>query len=211
MTCSPGVLVSDVVRGAFRFLCRSVMAALGRAYFFSLGFRVVVKGTQAGSGEAPVIAVAPHSTFFDGIVCIVAGLPSTVSRVENLATPIFGRLVRCLQPVLVSRKDPDSRKNTIQEIHSRAKSGGLWPQVGHGVVDLAGLQLFLPTHFPTEEEKKSPPLFASRVRETMAHTLGVPVTDHTYEDCRLMISAGELTLPMEAGLVEFTKISRKLK
>lgn len=41
--------------------------------------------------------------------------------------------------------------------------------------------------------------------------LGVPVTDHTYEDCRLMISAGELTLPMEAGLVEFTKISRKLQ
>ena len=41
--------------------------------------------------------------------------------------------------------------------------------------------------------------------------LGVPVTDHTYEDCRLMITAGELTLPMEAGLVEFTKISRKLK
>ncbi|MED6275049.1 Lysophosphatidylcholine acyltransferase 2 [Characodon lateralis] len=44
----------------------------------------------------------------------------------------------------------------------------------------------------------------------MAKVLGVPVTDHTYEDCRLMISAGELTLPMEAGLVEFTKISRKL-
>ncbi|XP_037553377.1 lysophosphatidylcholine acyltransferase 2-like, partial [Nematolebias whitei] len=40
--------------------------------------------------------------------------------------------------------------------------------------------------------------------------LGVSVTDHTYEDCRLMISAGELTLPMEAGLVEFTKLSRKL-
>lgn len=37
--------------------------------------------------------------------------------------------VRCLQPVLVSRKDPDSRKNTIQEIESRAKSGGHWPQV----------------------------------------------------------------------------------
>lgn len=37
--------------------------------------------------------------------------------------------VRCLQPVLVSRKDPDSRKNTIQEIDNRAKSGGHWPQV----------------------------------------------------------------------------------
>lgn len=37
--------------------------------------------------------------------------------------------VRCLQPVLVLRKDPDSRKNTIQEIDHRAKSGGRWPQV----------------------------------------------------------------------------------
>lgn len=46
---------------------------------------------------------------------------------------------------------------------------------------------------------------------SLRRALGVPMTDHTYEDCRLMISAGELTLPMEAGLVEFTKISRKLK
>lgn len=66
------------------------MAALGRTYYFCMGFRVVVKGKQASSTEAPILAVAPHSTFFDGIVCIIAGLPSTVSRVENLATPIFG-------------------------------------------------------------------------------------------------------------------------
>lgn len=73
-----------------RFMCRRVMAALGRTYFFCMGFRVVVKGRQVTSSEAPILAVAPHSTFYDGIVCIVAGLPSTVSRVENLATPIFG-------------------------------------------------------------------------------------------------------------------------
>ncbi|XP_039867084.1 lysophosphatidylcholine acyltransferase 2 [Simochromis diagramma] len=250
-----------------RFLCQRVMAALGRAYFFSMGFRVVVKGKQASSHDAPILAVAPHSTFFDGIVCVVAGLPSTVSRVENLATPIFGRFLRSLQPVLVSRTDPDSRKNTINEINKRAKSEGQWPQVlifpegtctnrsclitfkqgafipgvpvqpvllrypnkldtvtwtwqGFKSKTLLLLTLcqlyttveieFLPPHIPTEEEKKSPALFASRVRETMAKALGVPVTDHTYEDCRLMISAGELTLPMEAGLVEFTKISRKL-
>ncbi|XP_037611203.1 lysophosphatidylcholine acyltransferase 2 [Sebastes umbrosus] len=257
----------EPMTGWRRFMCRRVMAALGRAYYFCMGFRVVVKGKQVDSSEAPILAVAPHSTFFDGIVCIVAGLPSTVSRVENLATPIFGRFVRCLQPVLVSRKDPDSRKNTIQEIESRAKSGGHWPQVlifpegtctnrsclitfkqgafipgvpvqpvimrypnkldtvswtwqGFSSRTLLLLTLcqlyttveieFLPTHIPTEEEKKSSPLFACRVRDTMAQALGVPVTDHTYEDCRLMISAGELTLPMEAGLVEFTKISRKL-
>uniref|UniRef100_A0A3B4TPB2 Lysophosphatidylcholine acyltransferase 2 n=1 Tax=Seriola dumerili TaxID=41447 RepID=A0A3B4TPB2_SERDU len=242
----------EPMKGWRRFMCQRIMAALGRTYYFCMGFRVVVKGKQVSSSEAPILAVAPHSTFFDGIVCIIAGLPSTVSRVENLATPIFGRFVRCLQPVLVSRKDPDSRKNTIQEIDSRAKSGGRWPQVlifpegtctnrsclitfkqgafipavpvqpvlirypnklvsdcdCHTTLIYFG---FLPPHIPTEEERKSPALFASRVRETMARALGVPVTDHTYEDCRLMISAGELTLPMEAGLVEFTKISRKLQ
>ncbi|XP_003969581.1 lysophosphatidylcholine acyltransferase 2 [Takifugu rubripes] len=257
----------EPMKGWRQFMCRRVMTALGRAYFFCMGFRVVIKGTQVSSSEAPILAVAPHSTFFDGIVCIVAGLPSTVSRVENLATPIFGRLVRCLQPVLVSRKDPDSRKNTIQEIESRAKSAGHWPQVlifpegtctnrsclitfkqgafipgvpvqpvlmrypntldtvtwtwqGFGSRALLLLTLsqlyttveieFLPPQIPTEEEKKTPALFACRVRQAMAQALRVPVTDHTYEDCRLMISAGELTLPMEAGLVEFTKISRKL-
>uniref|UniRef100_A0A3B4BC04 EF-hand domain-containing protein n=1 Tax=Periophthalmus magnuspinnatus TaxID=409849 RepID=A0A3B4BC04_9GOBI len=247
----------------WRFLCQNVMATLGRLYYFSMGFRVIVKGKQVSSIEAPILAVAPHSTFFDGIVCLVAGLPSTVSRVENLATPIFG-FVRCLQPVLVSRKDPDSRKNTIKEIENRAKSGGHWPQLlifpegtctnrsclitfkqafipgvpvqpvilrypnkmdtvtwtwqgfGSTLLLLTLCQPyttveieFLPPCIPSEEEKKSPTLFANHVRDVMG-ALGVPVTDHTYEDCRLMISAGELTLPMEAGLVEFTKISRKL-
>ncbi|KAM4744545.1 lysophosphatidylcholine acyltransferase 2 [Anableps anableps] len=257
----------EPMTGWRRFMCKRVMTALGRAYYFSMGFRVVVKGKQASSIEAPILAVAPHSTFFDGIACVVSGLPSTVSRVENLATPIFGRFVRCLQPVLVSRKDPDSRKNTILAIETRAKSEGRWPQVlifpegtctnrsclitfkqgafipgvpvqpvlirypnkldtvtwtwqGYRSKTLLLLTLcqlyttveveFLPPHIPTEDEKKSPALFASRVRDTMAKVLGVPVTDHTYEDCRLMISAGELTLPMETGLVEFTKISRKL-
>ena len=67
------------------------MVLLGRLYFFAMGFRVVVKGRQASSAEAPILAVAPHSTFFDAIVCIEAGLPSTVSRTETLDTPIFGR------------------------------------------------------------------------------------------------------------------------
>uniref|UniRef100_A0A671LE05 Lysophosphatidylcholine acyltransferase 2-like n=1 Tax=Sinocyclocheilus anshuiensis TaxID=1608454 RepID=A0A671LE05_9TELE len=235
-----------------KFMHKRVMTFLGRLYFFGMGFRVVVKGKQASSVKAPILAVAPHSSFFDAIVCIEAGLPSTVSRSESLEAPVFGRFLRCVQPVLVSRKDPDSRRNTILEIERRAKSGGHWPQVlifpegtctnrsclitfkqgafvpgvpvqpvliryPNKLVSMNSTEVlyccydFLPPQIPTEMEKKCPIKFAQSVRAVMAESLGLPVTDHTYEDCRLMIAAGELTLPMEAGLVEFTKISRKLE
>uniref|UniRef100_A0A4W4H3W8 EF-hand domain-containing protein n=1 Tax=Electrophorus electricus TaxID=8005 RepID=A0A4W4H3W8_ELEEL len=236
-----------VVLMATWLMCRTVMVFLGRVCFLGMGFCVVVKGRQVSGAKAPILAVAPHSSFFDAIACIVAGLPSIVSRSESLDAPIFGRILQCLQPVLVSRKDPDSRKNTILEIRRRAMSGGHWPQmlifpegtctnrsclitfkqgafvsgvpVQPVLIRYPGKMVseshaqscsFLPPHIPTEEEKENATKFAHSVRAVMARSLGVPVTDHTFEDCRLMISAGELTLPMEAGLVEFTKISRKL-
>ncbi|XP_048371878.1 lysophosphatidylcholine acyltransferase 2 [Sphaerodactylus townsendi] len=240
---------------------------LGRALFFVMGFRVKVRGEPASRAEAPIFAVAPHSTFFDGIACVIAGLPSIVSRTENLRVPILGRILQSLQPIVVSRVDPNSRNKTINEISKRATSEDSWPQVlifpegtctnrsclitfkqgafipgapvqpvvlrypnkkdtvswtwqGNTFLEALILTLcqlytnveieFLPVYRPTFEEKNSPALFANHVRLRMANVLGVPVTDHTYEDCRLMISAGQLTLPMEAGLVEFTKISKKL-
>ncbi|XP_039331240.1 lysophosphatidylcholine acyltransferase 2 [Saimiri boliviensis] len=256
------------VTGWRRKITQTALKFLGRAMFFSMGFIVAVKGKVASPLEAPVFVAAPHSTFFDGIACIVAGLPSMVSRNENAQVPLIGRLLRAVQPVLVSRVDPDSRKNTINEIIKRATSGGEWPQIlvfpegtctnrsclitfkpgafipgvpvqpillrypnkldtvtwtwqGYTFIQLCMLTFcqlftkveveFMPVQIPNDEEKNDPVLFASRVRNLMAEALGIPVTDHTYEDCRLMISAGQLTLPMEAGLVEFTKISQKLK
>uniref|UniRef100_A0A8C1N9M5 Lysophosphatidylcholine acyltransferase 2 n=1 Tax=Cyprinus carpio TaxID=7962 RepID=A0A8C1N9M5_CYPCA len=226
-----------------------------RLYFFGMGFRVVVKGKQASSVEAPILAVAPHSSFFDAIVCIETGLPSTVSRSESLEAPIFGRFLRCVQPVLVSRKDPDSRRNTILEIERRAKSGGHWPQVlifpegtctNRSCLITFKQGAFVPgvpvqpvlIRYPNKLVISMPCCYLSfcvfimlylmdtydvctiqyfsvigciTISHSVTRSLGLPVTDHTYEDCRLMIAAGELTLPMEAGLVEFTKISRKLE
>lgn len=112
-----------------RKISHPALKFLGRALFFSMGFMVTVKGKIASPLEAPIFVVAPHSTFFDGIACVVAGLPSMVSRNENAQTPLIGRLLRAVQPVLVSRVDPDSRKNTINEIRKRATSGGEWPQI----------------------------------------------------------------------------------
>ncbi|XP_043836519.1 lysophosphatidylcholine acyltransferase 2 isoform X2 [Dromiciops gliroides] len=251
-----------------RKLTHPALKFLGRAMFFLMGFMVKVKGKIASPMEAPIFIVAPHSTFFDGIACVVAGLPSIVSRTENAYVPLIGRVLRAVQPVLVSRVDPDSRKTTINEIRRRATSRGEWPQLlvfpegtctnrtclitfkpgafipgvpvqpillrypnkldtvtwtwqGYTFIQLCMLTFcqlftkveveFMPVHVPNDEEKNDPVLFANHVRSIMANALGVPVTDHTYEDCRLMISAGQLTLPMEAGLVEFTKISQKLK
>ncbi|KAM6176347.1 lysophosphatidylcholine acyltransferase 2 isoform 3-T3 [Erethizon dorsatum] len=225
--CCPEKLTHPVTDWR-RKITQPALTFLGRAMFFSMGFIVTVKGKIASPLEAPIFVVAPHSTFFDGIACVVAGLPSLLSRNENAQVPLMGRLLRAVQPVLVSRVDPDSRKNTINEIIKRATSGGEWPQdtvtwtwQGYTFIELCVLTFcqpftkveveFMPVQVPSDEEIKDPVLFASRVRNLMAEALGIPVTDHTYEDCRLMISAGQLTLPMEAGLVEFTKISRKLK
>uniref|UniRef100_A0A8D2HNB5 Lysophosphatidylcholine acyltransferase 2 n=1 Tax=Urocitellus parryii TaxID=9999 RepID=A0A8D2HNB5_UROPR len=211
-----------------RTLTHLVLRYLGYALYFSMGFKVSVKGKAASALEAPIFVVAPHSSFFDGIACIVSGLPSLVSRYETVQIPMIGSLLRAVQPVLVSRVDPDSRKNTINEIVKRATSGGEWPQdtvtwtwQGYTFIQLCVLTFcqpftkveieFMPVQVPSDAEKNDPVLFANRVRNLMAEALGIPVTDHTYEDCRLMISAGQLTLPMEAGLVEFTKISQKLK
>ncbi|XP_011921379.1 PREDICTED: lysophosphatidylcholine acyltransferase 2 isoform X2 [Cercocebus atys] len=265
--CCPEKLIHPVT-GWRRKITQTALKFLGRAMFFSMGFIVSVKGRIASPLEAPVFVAAPHSTFFDGIACVVAGLPSMVSRNENAQVPLIGRMLRAVQPILVSRVDPDSRKNTINEIIKRTTSGGEWPQIlvfpegtctnrsclitfkpgafipgvpvqpvllrypnkldtvtwtwqGYTFIQLCMLTFcqlftkveveFMPVQVPNDEEKNDPVLFANKVRNVMAEALGIPVTDHTYEDCRLMISAGQLTLPMEAGLVEFTKISRKLK
>ncbi|XP_035944694.2 lysophosphatidylcholine acyltransferase 2 isoform X2 [Halichoerus grypus] len=265
--CCPEKLTHPIT-GWRREITQPVLKFLGHALFFSMGFIVTMKGKVARPMEAPIFVAAPHSTFFDGIACVAAGLPSILSRNENAQVPLIGRLLRALQPVLVSRIDPDSRKNTINEIVRRATSGGQWPQIlvfpegtctnrsclitfkpgafipgvpvqpillrypnkldtvtwtwqGYTFIQLCMLTFcqpftkveveFMPVQKPNDEEKSDPVLFAGRVRNLMAEALRIPVTDHTYEDCRLMISAGQLTLPMEAGLVEFTKISRKLK
>ncbi|XP_074769594.1 lysophosphatidylcholine acyltransferase 2 isoform X1 [Athene noctua] len=255
------------LKGWRRRMIQTTLTYLTRTLFFVMGFQVKVKGKIASLLEAPIFVAAPHSSFFDAIISALTGMPSIVSRAENLSTPVFGTILSSLQPVSVSRQDPDSRKNTVIEITKRALSRGQWPQIlifpegtctnrsclitfkqgafvpqvpvqpvllrypnkldtvtwtwqGYSLKELCVMTLcqlftrveveFLPVHVPTEEEKNDPFLFANRVRQTMATALNVPVTDHTFEDCRLMISAGQLTLPMEAGLVEFTKISKKL-
>ena len=253
----------------FRAALFDILRVLGRITFFCIGFHhVEVRGKRASSAEAPVLVMAPHSSFFDGIAVFVGrGLPSAVSRSENAEAPLLGTLLKAVQPINVSRDDPDSRQNTINTIRERASSKGLWPQLvifpegcctnGQALITfksgafipavpvqpvlieylndwdtyrwtmkgidglivlwytMCQLQTrcrvtFLPVHVPSELEAASPKLFAQRVRSEMAEVLRVPCTEHSFEDCRLMRHSTKLDLPMEAGLIEFSKISRKL-
>ncbi|NXI72389.1 PCAT2 acyltransferase, partial [Anseranas semipalmata] len=117
------------LKGWRRRMIQTTLSSLTRTLFFVMGFHVKVKGKVASLLEAPIFVAAPHSSFFDAIVSALTGMPSIVSRAENLSTPVFGTILSSLQPVAVSRQDPDSRKNTVTEITNRALSRGQWPQV----------------------------------------------------------------------------------
>ncbi|XP_068116932.1 lysophosphatidylcholine acyltransferase 2 isoform X2 [Hyperolius riggenbachi] len=182
---------------------------LGRLFYFSMGFHVRIIGKPASFNEAPIFVVAPHSSFFDAIAVITSGMPSILSRIENLSVPIFGSAfipAVPIQPVILRYPN---RLDTVT-----------WTWQGYPFLKILLMTMcqvyttveieYLPAYVPSEEEKKDCFLYAANVRSVMAKYLGVPVTDHTYEDCRLMLTARHLTLPMEAGLIEFTKIRRKL-
>nr|XP_018912794.1 PREDICTED: lysophosphatidylcholine acyltransferase isoform X1 [Bemisia tabaci] len=114
----------------WRSKLKSVASFVIRLLFFACGFHYVkVKGAQAKAEEAPILAVAPHSSFFDALPVIILGSPSVVARAENGNMPFFGKLINYTQPVYVWRDDPNSRQKTIQEIINRAKSDLDWPQM----------------------------------------------------------------------------------
>lgn len=120
--------------------------------------QVVFKGAQASRAEAPILVIAPHSTFLDGGIVYYTGFPSIIVRREsgnnryigsnsifinltNFHTYLYityvfsnknyisAELINYTQPVYVWRDDPDSRQNTIKEIINRAKSEEDWPQI----------------------------------------------------------------------------------
>ncbi|XP_076846850.1 lysophospholipid acyltransferase LPCAT4 [Brachyhypopomus gauderio] len=118
------------VQGWRRWLFHPIMIFLSRSVFYSMGFLwIKVKGRQARQNEAAVLAVAPHSGFLDMLVLCVAGLPTVVSRSENTKLPVIGALLEFNQSVLVSRKDPESRRKCVSQIRERLTSNGYWPQM----------------------------------------------------------------------------------
>ncbi|KAJ3585306.1 hypothetical protein NHX12_014027, partial [Muraenolepis orangiensis] len=118
------------IRGWRRWLPHALVWSLTRLIFYCMGFFwIKVKGRRADLKEAAVLVVAPHSSFFDMIVFAPTQLATVVSRSENRSLPVIGALLEFNQSVVVSRKDPESRKNAVAMIKERLTSDGCWPQM----------------------------------------------------------------------------------
>lgn len=52
----------------------------------------MVKGKQASRSEAPILVIAPHSTFLDGGIIYATGFPSIIVRRESGTNPYIGSM-----------------------------------------------------------------------------------------------------------------------
>lgn len=73
-----------------RRMIQTTLSCLTHTLFFTMGFQVKVKGKAASLLEAPIFVAAPHSSFFDAIISALTGMPSIVTRAENLSAPVLG-------------------------------------------------------------------------------------------------------------------------
>jgi len=126
-----GLEKGDIDKSPFtgwRLAGRNAICYILRFMFFCCGFNVKIIGRQADAENAPILCVAPHSTFFDALAVAVMGAPSVVAKAETSSIPFWGSLISYTQPVLVHRSDTNSRQSTIKQISERSEGRG-WQQV----------------------------------------------------------------------------------
>ncbi|XP_006809533.1 lysophospholipid acyltransferase LPCAT4 [Neolamprologus brichardi] len=212
---------SKPVEGWRRWFYHPIIWLMSRAVFFSLGFYwVKVKGRRANLKEAPVLVVAPHSSFLDMLVLCPAQLATVVSRSENTSLPVIGALLEFNQSVLVSRKDPESRKKAVAQLNERLTSDGYWPQMlmfpEGTTTNGSALIKFKPGAFlagvPVQPVLLHYPNKLDTVRWTYKGTdwaLGVPATDHVMEGGVPVSKVGGLSLPLESPARETLTLLHK--
>ncbi|KRZ12148.1 Lysophosphatidylcholine acyltransferase 1, partial [Trichinella zimbabwensis] len=122
----------------WRQTSKDIVAQLIIMSHFMMGFhRVKVKGRRALPTEAPILVIAPHSSFFDTLPFCCIGAPSVVGKKSLMKIPFFGKLLSLTKPILVDRNEKGSRSSAAHELKQRAnlvfngaKNNGMqWPQI----------------------------------------------------------------------------------
>uniref|UniRef100_A0A182IU42 Phospholipid/glycerol acyltransferase domain-containing protein n=1 Tax=Anopheles atroparvus TaxID=41427 RepID=A0A182IU42_ANOAO len=67
---------------------------------------------------------------------------------------------------------------------------------------------FLPVYYPSEAEKADPKLYARNVRDLMAQALNIPISDYTFDDCKLMTYVKNINLPYASAIADIEKLRR---
>merc|ERR1712106_1220895 len=106
---------------------QKVSAFLGRICCRCCGFSVTLTGVRASKSEAPVLVVAPHSSFFDALA-IFWTEAFIVNREENKDLLLIGKCVQFAQAIFVSRERKESREECKTEIKRRVNSDENWDQ-----------------------------------------------------------------------------------
>ncbi|XP_013172671.1 PREDICTED: 1-acylglycerophosphocholine O-acyltransferase 1 isoform X2 [Papilio xuthus] len=107
---------------------KPLICFIGKMSYLAGGMAISIRGRQASRREAPILVVAPHSSFLDSCIVYATRMSSVIVRKESMDNYV-GKLINYTQPVYVWRDDPNSRQNTIKEIIERATSKEDWPQV----------------------------------------------------------------------------------
>lgn len=107
---------------------KPLICFIGKMSYLAGGMAITVRGRQATRDEAPILVVAPHSSFLDSCIVYATQMSTVIVRKESMDNYV-GKLINYTQPVYVWRDDPNSRQNTIKEIISRSTSKEDWPQI----------------------------------------------------------------------------------
>jgi len=107
---------------------QKISCFLGRICCRCCGFSVTITGTRVDTSVAPVLVVAPHSSFFDALAIFWTGLPFIVNREENRDLLLIGKCVQFAQAIFVSRERKESREECKDEIKRRVNSDEPWEQ-----------------------------------------------------------------------------------
>lgn len=76
----------------FRILQVLAARAMYGMFFFGSFHHVKITGRQATSKEAPILVLAPHSSFFDSISVVLFGPPSVLAKAETASLPLLGSM-----------------------------------------------------------------------------------------------------------------------
>nr|KAI8763632.1 lysophosphatidylcholine acyltransferase 2-like [Biomphalaria glabrata] len=167
----------------WRLLLRPIVLVLCRGVFFAGGlYWVKTKGKQASSKEAPLLLLAPHSSFLDALPTVFLGLTSVVAKASTQDMILFGIYIGraiivaagfVVWPIKGNRAPPSQAPVLVAAPHS-------------GIFDIILYFLVIPMSSPvSRNENGNIPIFGSnenKDRNSRSHNRDDSPRSHNRND-----------------------------